>query len=277
MKKFNFLSALLLSTSLSFAQNLTEVTNVSLFEHHFSGCDSCAPSDLGDSSAYDFVTHQHINAIGPNSFDENRDMVEHNGDPFGPAPFGFTSDSSSVWANQFGGNGTTKYILASGFDYANATQESIVNAYDDATATPWVAAVQAGEVYIAKIRNLEYYVVLSITATQTLTDNDFTFDYKYTDNPIVPVTPNGIREDALGTSRRVYPNPVNDVVNLPLDKNYSDIRISITNMLGAQVWAENFTDRDLVQLNLGSLPGGVYMMVAQTDGAISYSQFVKED
>lgn len=279
MKKLNLLSILILSSGLGFAQSLTEVTNVSIFEHHFSGCDPCAPSSLGDSSAYDFVTHQHINAAFPNSYDDNRDMVEHNGSPFEAAPFGFTSDSSSVWDKQFGGNGTTKYLLASGFDYANATQTSIVNAYDNAIATPWIAAVQAGEVYIAKIRNLEYYVVISITATQTLTDNDYAFDYKYTDNPIVPIVPDptGIDEDAKATSWAVYPNPVSSEINVRLDKAYDDINISITNVYGAQVWNEQFSRSDVVKMNVDALPNGVYLIVTEANGSRSQGRFVKED
>lgn len=276
MKKITMFILLILSSALGFAQGLTEVTNVTIYEHHFSGCNACAPASLGDSSAYDLVTHQHVNAVFPNSYDENRDIVEHNGSPFEAAGFGFTSDSSSVWDNQFGGNGTTKYVLAQGFDYANATQTSILSAYDSASASTTVDSVQPGEVYIAKVRNWEYYVVMTITGTQSTTDNDFTFDYKYTDNPVV-VEPTGIDEDDKATSLAVYPNPARSEINVQLDKAYNDISMSIANMYGSQVWMGKFSQSDLVKVNVEALPSGVYLIVTEVDGSTSQLKFVKED
>lgn len=274
MKKINILAILVFTSSIGFSQVLTEVTGINIFEHHFSGCSPCAPSSLGDSSAYDFVTHQHLNAIFPVSFDANRDMVEHNGSSSAPAPFGFTSDSSSVWANQFGGNGTTKYCLAPGFDYTNATEWSVFSAYDDAIASTDVNSVQVGEVYIAKIRNLDYYVVLTIRAFQTLTDNDFTFDYKYTDNPISNVS---INENDQLTLLAIYPNPVSSDMNIQLDKTYNDINISIVNLFGDLVFSEKLKDKDLINLNLEHLSNGVYILFSEADGMATQRKLVIQD
>jgi len=274
MKKIYLLSILILTSAIVSAQWLTEITDINIYEHHFSGCDPCAPSTLGDSSAYDFVTHQHINAVGPNAFDVNRDLIEHNGDAWSPAPFGFTSDSSSVWAGTFGGNGTTKYVLASGFDYANATEASVVNAYNNGNASTDVDVVQVGEVYIGKIRDLDYYVVLVITGYQTNTDNDFTFDYKYTDNPIATAA---IDENDQVSSLSVYPNPTNGKIGLQLDKTYQDISISIVNQYGAQIFFGQFNNQNLINLNVETLSNGIYYIVSKADGQITQQKFVKEN
>ncbi|MFT6442380.1 MAG: hypothetical protein ACJASQ_001275 [Crocinitomicaceae bacterium] len=274
MKKFTILSILIFTSSFGFAQVLTEVSNISIFEHHFSGCTPCEPAGFGDSSAYDFVTHQHINGVLPIPYDINRDMVEHNGDSQGPAPFGFTSDSSSVAGGVFGGNGTTKYHLVSGFDYVNATEWSVVNAYNSSIASTDVEVVQIGEIYLGKIRNLDYYVVIRITDYQSITDNDFVFDYKYTDNP---VSTNSIDENDAITSLAVYPNPAGNAINIQLDKTYNDITISIVNLFGSQVFSEQFNDRDLINLNLEKLSNGVYIILSETDGKHTQLKFVKED
>ncbi|MCJ8292709.1 MAG: T9SS type A sorting domain-containing protein [Crocinitomicaceae bacterium] len=274
MKKIKLLSILLITSSVGFAQPLTEVIGINIFEHHFSGCGACWTASLGDSSAYDFVSHQHLNAISPLTFDTNRDMVEHNGDANSSAPFGFTSDSSSVWAGSFGGNGTTKYFLAPGFDYTNATESSIVSAYNAASASTDIDVVQVGEVYIAKIRNLDYYVVLTITGYQTISDNDFIFDYKYTQNPIPNV---GIIENDQAASLAVYPNPTNNEINIQLDKTYKDISISIATINGTRVLFKQFNDRDLINLDLGKLSNGVYFITSLTDGKRTQMKLVKED
>lgn len=170
---------LLIFSSYAHSQALTEITGIKFYEHH-------GPSGvLGDSSAYDFVNHQYKNARLPTGVSPDRDMVEHNGLVTTMIPFGFTSGSSSVWNGLFSGNGTTKYQLVTGFNYTAATQTSIVNAYNSATASTTVATVTNGQIYVAKIRNLNYYVVIKVTGVNVSTTNDFTFDYKYTSNPIV--------------------------------------------------------------------------------------------
>ncbi len=273
MKKTYILSILISLSASGFTQGLTEIVGINIYEHHFSGCGPCAPSNLGDSSAYDFVTHQHINSVSP-AFDANRDMVEHNGDPSGPAPFGFTSDTSSVWAGQFGGNGTTKFYLAAGFDYNNATQWSVVNAYNNTSAYVEVNSVQLGEVYIAKVRNLEYYVVLKITAFQTNTDNDFTFNYKYTDNPISSAS---ISENNQDASLIIYPNPANNIMNIQFNETHQDISISIRNIHGSEVLFEQFNNQNLINLSLSNLPNGIYFISAQIDNKLERQLFIKEE
>lgn len=42
--------------------------------------------------------------------------------------------------------------------------------------------MQAGEIYIAQIRNLDYYVAIKITGVNIYANYDFVFDYKYTGN-----------------------------------------------------------------------------------------------
>lgn len=274
MKKISLLTILILTSVSGFAQVLTEITNISLFEHHFSGCTPCEPANFGDSSAYDFVTHQHINAIFPLLYDVNRDMVEHNGDPQGPAPFGFTSDSSSVGGGAFGGNGTTVYHLVSGFDYANATQASVINAYNNSIASTDVEVVQIGEVYIGKIRNLDYYIVMIITDYQSITDNDFTFDYKYTDNPIAT---NAISEIDQVASFDVYPNPTSGSMSVDFrEQKYAEVEIEVLNSVGQVIQKSKYYDTDMCELQIID-EAGIYFVKVTSNNSTSTVKVLKQN
>lgn len=156
---------------------VTEIKGKQLYEHHDD--EVCCPNETGKQSAYNFIAHDYINGVEPLGNNPNRDMLEHNGLETTTTAFGFTSGASSIWGGLHGGNGTTKYVKVSNFNYDNATKTSIKNAYDQGSSSTTVNSVQNGDLYVAKIRNMEYYVVLKITGVNTTTKNDFTFDYKY--------------------------------------------------------------------------------------------------
>ena len=116
--------------------------------------------------------------------------------------------------------------------------------------------------------------MLTIRAFKSLTDNDFTFDYKYTDNPISSA---GINESNLLSSLAVYPNPTSSDLNIQLDKTYNDINICIVNLFGDLVFSEKFNDRDLINLNLEKLWNGVYILFSEADGKAAQQKLVIED
>lgn len=130
MKIIKVLTYLMVFSRIGYTQNLTEITNIIIYEHHF------GPEDpIGSASAYDFVNHAYINGVTPGGSHPDRDMVEHNGLVATSIPFGFTSGISSTLDGFAEGNGLTKYFLATDFDYENATHSSIVDAYNSDEAT----------------------------------------------------------------------------------------------------------------------------------------------
>jgi len=185
-----------LGASAAMSQTLKEKTGLRFYEHH-SPTPNPDPtpgsqnSVLGLKSAYDFTTHQFIDISG--TYDGNIvDMMATNGQVGNPGIWGFTSGESNIWYEM--GNGTTKYSLApSGFDYANATAETIKNAFDASSAEVEVGSITGDALYIAKLRGEEKYIAIRIynatnvdyePTTGDLIDQYFDFDYKYVEEGV---------------------------------------------------------------------------------------------
>jgi len=266
MKKIFFAFVFIAFWSTGYAQDLQEITDIVFYEHHGLG----SPSNRGDSSGWNFVNHEYINSVVPLGSHPDRDMVEHHGFS---TPFGFTSGASSIWGGTFEGNGTTKYFLMNGFDYENATKESLINAYNENEATLEVSSVSNNEIYIARIRNLDYYVVMKITGINVETINDFRFDYKYTDQTV------GINKNNTSSITSIYPNPVNEEVHIKLDDLYNNVNISIYDMLGNEVFEQKFKEKDKIDLNSGisSLSDGIYFIAILADNKKSVSKIIKKN
>jgi hypothetical protein len=254
MKKLNLTLIFIALWAAGSTQNLQEITDIILYEHHGIG----SPSDRGDSSGWNFVSHEYINSVDPLGSHPDRDMVEHHGFSI---PFGFTSGISSIWNGTFAGNGTTKYFLNNEFDYDNATEESVINAYVENEATLEVSSVSNGEIYIARIRNLNYYVVMKITGINVETANDFRFDYKYTDQVL------GIKKSNALSIISFYPNPVNDEIHIKLDDLYRNITLSIKDIMGNEVLHQKFNNKKLIDLNsdIVHLSDGIYFITILAD------------
>ncbi|MCK9482326.1 MAG: hypothetical protein M0R38_11265 [Bacteroidia bacterium] len=111
-------------------------------------------------------------SVASNSAAANRDMT--NNDKAGDAFTGsFTAANS------------TEFVKANSYDYANATVESAATAYAGGTASATVSNPQTNDIYIAKFRGGDDYVVIKITAVDPV-NNDcacgnkgkITFEYK---------------------------------------------------------------------------------------------------
>jgi len=268
MKKI-YLSIFLLSIwYLGFSQDLQEITNTILFEHHM----ICCPGSRGDSSAWNFVNHEYINSTVPSGPHSDRDMVEHNGLVVTNITFGFTSGVSSIWNGAIAGNGLTKYYLKNNFDYENATQENLINAYNEDEATLEINTVNDNDIYIARIRGLEYYVVIKITGVNVESNNDFRFDYKYTDAVL------SVNEIYSPTLFSVYPNPVKNDIHIKLDDFYKSIYVSIRDVLGNEVLNQRFTDKSRIDLISGveSLSDGLYLILILADNKKSTLKIIKK-
>ena len=120
--------------------------------------------------AYDLKNDNQVASSQPN---DNKDMM--NTDVAG-TPF----TGSWIAAN------STRFVkLPSSYDYEAATVESAAAAYDDGTPTASVIDPDAGEMYVAKLRGNNAYVVIKVTAVNP-NDNTcscgntgkITFDYR---------------------------------------------------------------------------------------------------
>ena len=79
-------------------------------------------------------------------------------------------------------NGTLFVTAAAGFDYANATDSTVIKGYAAGTAAATTKVLAAGDIILAKIRGAKYAVIKINAVTETSADNlDFVaFIYKRT-------------------------------------------------------------------------------------------------
>jgi hypothetical protein len=63
---------------------------------------------------------------------------------------------------------------------------------------------------------------------------------------------------------QVYPNPAQTELNIRLS-SASDFEVSLIDLLGKQVYKEQFSAEDFQMINVSNLPDGVYMLKVATD------------
>jgi hypothetical protein len=119
--------------------------------------------------------HKLNNILGPNSgafdlvaltnkstsdADASKDLVDHD-------------KTTALWDKSFKAANDTKFTkVSSTFDYANATDIAIKNAYDADNASGTVSSVAAGDLYVAKLRGLDQYALIKVTFISTDTDGE---------------------------------------------------------------------------------------------------------
>ncbi len=243
-----------------------EYSGIILYEHH----GACCPGMRGDSSAWDFVNHRYINAVEPLGSHPNRDMVEHNGLVTTKLPFGFTSAESSIWGGSFAGNKSTKYCQLSEFDYDSATLETVITSFNSEQARFNVDSVSEGDIFIARIRNLELYALIKIIGINVRSPNDFQFDYKYFDKASSSF-------DLNSHAFKISPNPVTHNLQIDLEDIRQRISITILNMLGNIIFQEVYHNSNRIDLRLESLNiiSGSYFLRIDSGNISSFSKFVK--
>jgi hypothetical protein len=80
---------------------------------------------------------------------------------------------------------------------------------------------------------------------------------------------------ANNNSLKLYPNPARNILNikLPDNKNFDIQKITITNMLGQQVYSDT---KNFTKVEVSKLPIGIYEVVLKTDKGDWSGKFVKE-
>ncbi|MBK7429407.1 MAG: T9SS type A sorting domain-containing protein [Bacteroidetes bacterium] len=95
-----------------------------------------------------------------------------------------------------------------------------------------------------------------------------TEDYKLN----VSSNPTGI-DHINSTSIRIYPNPVNDLLNISNSENISSV--SIYNMLGQEVLFSKMNTSS-GQINVSALPKGIYLVKALVGTTINSFKISKQ-
>jgi hypothetical protein len=74
---------------------------------------------------------------------------------------------------------------------------------------------------------------------------------------------------------RLYPNPSNAAFNIDFAEEQEEIRLSITNMQGQLVFEKNYTNTNLIQLDI-PLRTGVYFIQLVADNKSSILKCIKK-
>ncbi len=117
-----------------------------------------------NQGAWDLVTNA---GVSFSSADANKDMKN-------------TSTSTTGWINEWTSMNNTMFVKANTYDYANATLEAAVAAYNAGTASAKVTNPVAGDIYVAKLRGGSTYVVIKVTnVVDTPSDNYDKIEFSY--------------------------------------------------------------------------------------------------
>ncbi len=128
----------------------------------------------------------HIEGLGTGAWDLVGDQAMSSSDPDSDKDMMNTDMAGVTFTGSWEagtGNGSM-FVLAAGFDYAAATEQSAMDAFNAGTASASVSNPADGEIYIAKVRGTDYMVIKIVDVDPTdMTsgggnDGKITFDYK---------------------------------------------------------------------------------------------------
>ena len=86
----------------------------------------------------------------------------------------------------------------------------------------------------------------------------------------------GISELKINKSNySIYPNPVNDVLNINFNENVKNAQISIMNIAGQTIKVQVENNTSKFEMNTSSLPSGIYFARILADGKITILKFIK--
>ncbi len=87
--------------------------------------------------------------------------------------------------------------------------------------------------------------------------------------------PASINENISPEIFDAYPNPVEKVCRVLLDKEYNQIEIEIYNSIGAQIKSINLNNTKYVDVDLSDFSNGIYMLKITTDNIVSTKKIIK--
>lgn len=85
----------------------------------------------------------------------------------------------------------------------------------------------------------------------------------------------GLNSPPQKESISIYPNPTHDILNISLNNSYTPITISITDIIGKQIFTTHTTTLNF-KLKTLNYPAGIYFVKVITDNETLVQKFVKE-
>ncbi len=85
--------------------------------------------------------------------------------------------------------------------------------------------------------------------------------------------PNGLREENI-LHASVYPNPVNDILNIQFDKPSTKAKIEIMDMQGKSLLQQFFDQTQNIHTDLSGFEPGIYFLNLQSDGTITTRKLI---
>jgi len=84
--------------------------------------------------------------------------------------------------------------------------------------------------------------------------------------------------EVFATTPFIYPNPVNDRINITINlKKSSQLKIDITDLTGRIFSSESFniTDQKNIIIDSKSMPRGIYLLRCESQGEVIITKFIK--
>lgn len=75
-------------------------------------------------------------------------------------------------------------------------------------------------------------------------------------------------KDGLAADVQIFPNPVNDVVNVKVSNIDTEVTVQIMNTTGAVVVSEEFDPAQALSINVADLTKGIYLVKVITDNIL---------
>lgn len=85
----------------------------------------------------------------------------------------------------------------------------------------------------------------------------------------------GLENNEFSNSIDVYPNPMNNFLNVDLNKNYSNVTVSITDIAGKEMLRSNFEHVDAIKADVSVLSKGVYFVHLTADDKTAVLKLMK--
>ncbi len=74
----------------------------------------------------------------------------------------------------------------------------------------------------------------------------------------------------------VYPNPVNELLNIDLGESYNEVLIRVMNIAGKIVIIQTFNQKQILELDLITLPDGIYFVNIMSEEKSATIKLVKK-
>lgn len=82
--------------------------------------------------------------------------------------------------------------------------------------------------------------------------------------------------EQLATKFSVFPNPANNIVNITNNENIGVEQLQVYDVSGKAVQSQIFNNENQVQLNIGNLASGTYMLHIKTNKGVAVKKIIKK-